>query len=70
MDYETITVRPLAGALGAEIGGVDLRMPLGNRQWSEIHQAFLTHCAIYIRDQELTPPDMLRFARCFAEPAF
>jgi taurine dioxygenase len=69
-DYETITVRPLSGALGAEIGGVDLRRPLGNRQWSEIHQAFLAHCAIYIRGQELGPPDMLRFARYFAEPAF
>jgi hypothetical protein len=31
MNYETITVRPLAGALGAEIGGVDLREPLSNR---------------------------------------
>jgi taurine dioxygenase len=70
MNYETITVRPLTGALGAEIGGVDLRTPLGNRQWSEIHQAFLAHCAIYIRDQLLAPPDMLRFARYFAEPAF
>ena len=70
MSYETIIVRPLAGALGAEIGGVDLRTPLGNRQWSEIHQAFLAHCAIYIRDQELAPPDMLRFARYFAEPGF
>src|SRR3984957_15413683 len=69
MNYETITVRPLAGALGAEIGGVDLREPLSNRAWSEIHHAFLDHLAIYIRDQELGPADMLRFARHFAEPA-
>jgi taurine dioxygenase len=70
MNYETITVRPLAGALGAEIAGVDLRQPLGNRQWSEVHQAFLDHCAIYIRDQDLGGADMLRYARYFAEPAF
>ena len=69
MNYETITVRPLAGALGAEIGGVDLREPLSNRAWSEIHHAFLDHLAIYVRDQELGPADMLRFARHFAEPA-
>lgn len=69
MGYETITVKPLAGALGAEIGGVDLRRPLGNRQRSEIHDAFLAHCAIYIRDQELDGDDMLRFARYFAEPS-
>ena len=70
MNYETITVRPLAGALGAEIAGVDLRQPLSNRQWTEIHQAFLDHCAIYIRGQELGGADMLRYARYFAEPAF
>ena len=70
MNYETITVRPLAGALGAEIAGVDLRQPLSNRQWSEVHQAFLDYCAIYIRDQELGGADMLRYARYFAEPAF
>ncbi len=70
MNDETISVRPLSGALGAEIGGVDLRRPLSNRQWSEIHQAFLDHCAIYIRGQELGGADMLRYARYFAEPAF
>jgi taurine dioxygenase len=70
MNYETISVRPLAGALGAEIAGVDLRQPLGNRQWSEIHQAFLDYCAIYIREQDLGGADMLRYARYFAEPAF
>jgi taurine dioxygenase len=70
MRYETITLRRLSGALGAEIGGVDLRKPLGNRQWSEIHRAFLAHCAIDIRDQDLAPPEILRFARDFAEQAF
>ena len=70
MDYETITVKPLTGALGAEIAGVDLREPLSNRQRSEIHDAFLAHCAIYIRDQELGGADLLRYARYFAEPGF
>lgn len=70
MTYETITVRPLAGALGAEVGGIDLRRPLSNQQRSEIHDAFLANCAIYIRGQELGGADLLRFARYFAEPAF
>jgi len=70
MSYETITVKPLAGALGAEIAGVDLRQPLSNQQRSEIHDAFLAHCAIYIRDQELGGADLLRYARYFAEPAY
>ena len=70
MSYETITVKPIAGALGAEIAGVDLRQPLSNQQRSEIHDAFLAHSAIYIRDQELGGADLLRYARYFAEPAF
>ena len=70
MGYETITVKPLAGALGAEIAGVDLRQPLSNRQRAEIHDAFLAHCAVYIRGQQLGGAELLRFARYFAEPAF
>jgi len=70
MTYETIAVKPLAGALGAEIGGVDLSKPLSNQEVEEIHRAFLDHCAIYIRDQELGGGDLLRYGRYFAEPAF
>jgi taurine dioxygenase len=70
MGYETITVEPLAGALGAEIAGVDLSRPLSNQQRSEIHDAFLAHCAIYIRGQELGGADLLRYARYFAEPSY
>jgi taurine dioxygenase len=69
MGYETITVKPLAGALGAEIAGVDLSGPLSNQQRSEIHDAFLAHCAIYIRGQELGGADLLRYACYFAEPS-
>ncbi|HEU0217195.1 MAG TPA: TauD/TfdA family dioxygenase [Stellaceae bacterium] len=70
MGYETITVKPLAGALGAEIAGIDLSRPLSNQQRSEVHDAFLAHSAIYIRDQELGGDDLLRYARYFAEPAY
>ena len=47
MAYRTIEVAPLAGALGAEISGVDLSKPLGNEMFSEIHQAFLDHLVIF-----------------------
>lgn len=52
MTYQTIEVRPIAGALGAEISGVDLTN-LGNQTFSEIHQAFLEHQVLFFRDQPL-----------------
>ncbi|NKB54828.1 MAG: hypothetical protein GKS00_00670 [Alphaproteobacteria bacterium] len=52
MAYETIEVRPIAGALGAEVSGVDLT-DLGNQAFSEIHRAFLDHQVLYFQDQPL-----------------
>jgi taurine dioxygenase len=69
MTYETIEVRPLAGALGAEIGGVDLKRAQGNRTWSEIHRAFLEHVVIVFRDQDLSLDDMMAVGRRFGEPS-
>lgn len=67
MPYQTIEVKPLSGAIGAEIHGVDLTAPLDNETFSEIHQAFLDHLVIFFRDQRLTPDQHLAFARRFGE---
>lgn len=53
--YETIEVRPVAGALGAEIHGVDLSKELTNHQFSEIRDVFRDNGVIFFRDQKLTP---------------
>ena len=68
MSYETIVVKPIAGALGAQVEGADLRRPLDNRTWSEIHRAFLEHQVIYFRDQNLDPDQLTAFGRRFGEP--
>ena len=52
MDYETIAVRRIAGALGAEVSGVDLT-DLGNQTFSEIHRALLDHQVLYFDDAPL-----------------
>ncbi len=65
MSYETITVEPIAGALGAVIRGADLSQPLGQQRFAEIHDAFLKHLVIFLEDQELTPDQLLAFARRF-----
>ncbi|MCI3952799.1 MAG: taurine dioxygenase, partial [Burkholderiales bacterium] len=66
--YRHIAVRPIAGALGAEIDGVDIAQPLDDAVIAEIRRAFLEHLVIFFRSQKLTPPQQLAFARRFGEP--
>ena len=61
--YETIAVSRIAGALGAEISGVDLSQPLDDRTFAEIHRAWLEHQVIFFRDQTLSPAQYLAFAK-------
>ncbi|HEX6298495.1 MAG TPA: TauD/TfdA family dioxygenase [Burkholderiales bacterium] len=63
-----IAVHPIAGALGAEISGVDLSRDLPETAAKEIRRAFLEHLVIFFRGQRLTPPQQLAFARRLGEP--
>jgi len=65
MAYETISVAPIAGALGAEVSGVDLARKLPDATIAEIRQALLTHLVIFFRDQHLTPEQHLALGRRF-----
>ena len=66
--YRHIEVQPVAGALGAEIRGVNLSASLPDEVIAEIRRAFLDHLAIFFRDQKLTPQEQLAFASRFGEP--
>ena len=66
--FHHIEVRPIAGALGAEIGGVDIARDLPDAVVSEIRRAWLDHLVIFVPDQKLTPQAQLDFARRFGEP--
>ena len=66
--YRHIQVRPIAGALGAEVEGVDAARPLAESIIAEIRQAFLDHLVIFLRNQKLTPQAQLAFARGFGQP--
>ena len=68
MGYRHIEVVPIAGALGAEITGVDLAAPLPEEVFAEVHQAFLAHAVVFFRDQSLAPAQQIAFARRFGEP--
>ena len=58
-------VRRLAGALGAEILGVDLSRDIPAQ---EIRKAFLEHGVIFFRDQKLDPAQFMAFARAMGRP--
>ncbi len=64
-DFASIKVRPLSGALGAEISGVDLARPLGNSLFAEIHRAFMRYQVIFFRDQVLTQEQHMEFSARF-----
>src|SRR6476661_5053722 len=58
-------IEPIAGALGTEIGGIDLAGDLGDERIAVIRRALLDHLVIFFRDQHLTPAQFLAFARHF-----
>ncbi len=60
-----LEIRPLAGALGAEILGVDLARDFPVR---DIRRAFLEHGVIFFRDQTLDPARFMAFARAMGRP--
>ena len=67
MIHQTISVKPIAGALGAEIAGVDLSRPLSDAVIGEIRAALLDHLVIFFHDQHLTPEQQLEFGRRFGQ---
>ena len=67
MTYRILNVTPIAGALGAEVSGVDLSAPMDDETFGEIRRAYHENLVIFFRDQTLTPPTHLAFARRFGE---
>lgn len=63
-----LEVRPLAGALGAEIHGVDLSQPLSTALAAQIRDVLLKHLVIFFRGQALDADQYLRFAQSMGTP--
>ena len=61
-------IRKIAGALGAELSGIDLAAGLSDLQAKEIRQALLDNVVIFLRNQILTPQQFLDFAKAMGDP--
>jgi taurine dioxygenase len=60
-------VEPIAGALGAELSGVDLARPLTDDTILALRRAWLDHLVVFFRDQDLSPAQFLALGRRFGE---
>ncbi len=61
--YQQIAVRPVSGALGAEVSGADLAQPLSDTVFGEILRAFHEHLVLFFQD--LTRGHLKSFTRRF-----
>lgn len=60
-------IEPVAGALGAEVLGVDLAQDMTDGALAAIHAAFLAHGVLFFRDQSLDIPRHKAFASRFGK---
>ena len=60
--------RRIAGALGAEIEGVDLSAPLSAPALAALRKLWLEHLVIFFRDQDLSEQQYMVFAGQIGEP--
>ena len=62
-----LDVKPLAGAIGAEIHGVDLAVALSDADIQAIRDVWLAHGVVFFRDQPLEPSVFQAFAERFGD---
>jgi taurine dioxygenase len=54
MPTSSLTVEPVAGALGATVSGIDLARVVGADQLEGVRQALADHLVVFLPDQDLT----------------
>lgn len=60
-----ITFRPMAGALGAEIKGIDLTQSLSTEDYKQIRKLLIEHEVIFFRNQDISPAQQKALADSF-----
>jgi len=62
---QQFAIRPFDAALGAEVLGLDLSLPLDGDDVARLHRAHLMHHVLVFRDQHITPAQQVDFSRRF-----
>lgn len=62
---ERLNVRKVAGALGAEVTGIDLAKDLSDETTQALREAWLEHQVLFFRDQTMNSAEFLGFAQRF-----
>jgi len=62
-----VVIRQVAGRIGAEISGVDLREELDDATVAAIRQAVLTHRVVFFRGQDISHAQHVAFGRRFGQ---
>lgn len=62
-----LDIRPMTGALGAEVRGVDFSAPLSDQEVDAVEAALSENLVLYFPDQELEPDHLKVMAGYFGE---
>ena len=67
LTFNGFKVKPISGAMGAEIFDIDLSGEINSETWREIQDAFHHYLVLIFRDQELTDQDQFNFSERFGK---
>ena len=63
-----LKIMPLTGSIGASVEGIDLNGPIDDDTFAQLHEAFLQHCVLIYRGQQLQPAAQVEFGRRWGKP--
>lgn len=66
----TLEIRPVAGHIGADITGIDLRQPLNDEQTATIRAALLKYKVVFFRGQDIDHGQQVDFTSRFGEVTY
>jgi taurine dioxygenase len=60
-----LKLSPVAGAIGAEVSGIDLTKPISTERYQAIRDALVEYQVLFLRDQVIGPEHQKALADCF-----